>query len=155
MLVTGCRPRDPLDWKISAKTPGHFEEWRDDDLVRLPAAEQAEFNRAFTFFSATAPRALDEKDMSATNNPLCRRINGRTIRSVILEGLDLEKRALYSRIYTESDNLVRNAELTAKRDDPEIERKVEKARTGQMANIAAMKLRLQEIDERVKALSPK
>src|ERR1051325_2435512 len=135
----GCRPRDPLDWKISAKTPAHFEEWRDEDLVRLPTVEQAEFNRAFSFFAATAPRALADKDMDATNNPLCRRINGRTIRSVILEGLDLEKRALYARIYTESDNIARNAELTAKREDEETAKKVEKARVGQMANIAAMK----------------
>jgi hypothetical protein len=152
---TGCSPRDPLDWRISAKTPSHFEEWRDQDLVRLPAREQQEFNRAFTFFASTSPRALDTKDMGATNNPLCRRINGRTIRSVILEGLDLEKRALYARIYTESDNIARNANLTAKMDSEAISQKVEKARTGQMANIAAMNLRIAEIDERVKQLSPK
>jgi hypothetical protein len=152
--LAGCTPRDPLDWKISAKTPAHFEEWRDQDLARLPEAQQAEFNRAFSFFSSTAPRALESKDMNATSNPLYRRVNGRTIRSVILEGLDLEKRALYARIYTESDNMVRNAQLTATRDDPETARKVEKARVGQAANIAAMKLRVQEIDDRVKALSP-
>jgi hypothetical protein len=153
LACVACRPADPLDWKISAKTPAKFEEWQSTDLRRLPEREQQEFNRAFNFYASTSPRGLAPKDMDETNNPLCRRLHGRTIRHVILEGYDLERRTLAARISTESDNIIRNAEQTAKIDDPATLQRFEKVRNLQLESIEKYKARLAEIAQRVKELS--
>ncbi len=150
----GCRPTNPLDGKISAPTPAAFEAWEDQELERLGERERREFVHAFDFIASTMPAALAPADANKTGNPLCRRLDGRTIRSVILEGYDLEKRTLYARISNESDHLIQNASRVEKVDDPKLLARYDRVRDFQKSYVDQMQARLGEIERRVAELTP-
>lgn len=152
LALAGCVPADPLDWKISAKTPAQFNEWRDEDLPRLPAEVQKEFIHTFNFFAAQTP-GVTSKRMDATDNPLCRRLHGRTIRNVIIEGYSLETTALLSKISTTSDNLLRNLQRSQTAAAAPAQDRFDRVQLSQTDAIAVMEKRLAEIKARVAVLS--
>lgn len=152
LLVCGCRPADPLDWKIDAKTPNHYNEWHATHFPQLPRELQQEFAHSFRLISAIEQGATP-KNMNASNNPLCQRLHRQTVRSVILDGYHLEAKALLSRVSNVSDTLLHNIELRGKADSPEIDRRFERVQNRQETDLSAMNARLEAIKQRVAILS--
>jgi hypothetical protein len=122
-LLAGCtRPADPLDWKIDAPTPGRFNAWAEESLPYLTSDIRGEFNHAWHEFVLAGGRAGYARSMDDSSDPVCRRINGHTIRQALQYGYELEKDRLNRKIDLESELLLHdlqknNAEENAPASD--------------------------------------
>jgi hypothetical protein len=150
--LAGCVPSNHLDWKISAKTLDHYDEWRADDFARFSPELRKEVNWALALISTQTP-GLREKKTDRSNNAFCRRIHGRTLRSVLIEAYGFQSAGLHARISTTQDNLLRNAELSKRiaSDDQQLE--FDRVRRKQIEAIAAMEAEIAFIKQRVDALA--
>jgi hypothetical protein len=155
LVAIGCTPADPLEWKVYAKTPAYFEAWRTENLSKAPPAIQKEFNHAFDIISSMRPRALAlaPGDLHKTGNLICEHLHRRRLRSVILEGYQLETRALNARISTLSDKLIENLKRSTQAADPGLQQRFEKVQNSQKADLAQMEARLKEIERRTNELA--
>jgi len=152
VVLAGCTPHDPLDWKVSAKTPEDFETWRDSHVQLLPDDLREEFTRSFGWFAKLSPGSVAPSSFNDTTNFICRKLNGRMVRLVILEGYELETRELQARISTRSDNILKNIAMTEGINDPAIEQRFDRARRAQAESIETMEKRLRFIETRVNEL---
>jgi hypothetical protein len=106
-LLAGCtRPSDPLDWKIDAPTPGRFNAWAQESLPYLTSDLRDEFNHVWHEFVLAGGRAGYARSMDDSSDPVCRRINGHTIRQALQYGYELEKERLNRKIDLESELLL-------------------------------------------------
>lgn len=151
LALLGCIPADPLDWKVSAKTPNHYHEWRDTDFRRLSPEVRGEFDRTFNWFATLTPGGA-KTDKLDQENALTRRLHGRTIRSVVLEGYQLETTALLSRISNTTDNMLRSLQLGERSGSAFSAQRLDQNREAQTAAIEKMNARLAEIKARVQQL---
>jgi hypothetical protein len=110
-LLVGCgRPADPLDWKIDAPTPGRFNAWAEESLPYLTSDIRSEFNHVWHEFVLVGGRAGSARSMDDSSDPVCRRINGRTIRQALEYGYELERDRLNRKIDLESELLLHDLE---------------------------------------------
>lgn len=150
----GCRSRDPWDWKISASSPGDFNEWSDQNAPLLPTEMRRELARAIQFLQGDSGLSNRNTAMANTRNPFCARVDRKTVRYVILEGYFSEKKFLSNRIALEVENLAatENRMDSAREDSPEMAQ-FTKSVNFKHALIQNMELRVAEIEARTKELN--
>lgn len=107
--LTGCRSKDPLDWKVEGRNAIRLQEWLLETEAALPRALQQEFAWAFNNLATTTPNWRDQ-DPRSTRNPLCLRVQGLTIREILIDGYERSSRSLLSRIGNDQDNVRRLVE---------------------------------------------
>ena len=108
LALAGCA-RDPLALKVRAETPEEFFAWHRQTLLRQPLAVAEEFNEALTWIVAESPSKMALDDplmMDNKHHPICRQLDGRTLRQVIVDGYGLANRAMLRAMIQESDKLV-------------------------------------------------
>lgn len=141
LLLAGCgRHADPLEWKIDATHPATMQEWLDKNLPLMPAKLARELNWSVSNVRMTLPPARTTEPMEQAYK-LCARLNGKTVRAVLLEGNELSHNMLLARAQNLSDSLVTlmNAGEGA----------TEAQRDEQMARAAEARLDLQEVKQQL------
>src|SRR2546423_648274 len=100
--LSGCgEPADPLDRKVEADTPAEYNEWNHRTLPQLPEPLRSEFGHAFEEIVIVSGRAGTARNLEDSTDPVCRRLNGRTVRAAILDGYRLESDRLSRRLEQE------------------------------------------------------
>lgn len=102
-LLTACTPHDPLDWKIDGRNGEELQVWLINTLPQMPAPLADEFSVAVVRIRDNT-RGWSTADPKATNNPLSLRLHRRTVRDILVEGLQLESSDYLSRI--QNDQLI-------------------------------------------------
>lgn len=113
LLLSGCgRSADPLEWKIEGQDINDLRKSTDRIVASLPAELSHEFVFCFSNIKAdmivTRPGTVKEQEDS-----LCRRMRDKSVREILIEGLELANRASEAQLAYHSDLLVR----LLKRDD--------------------------------------
>ncbi|MEO7413178.1 MAG: hypothetical protein ABIZ81_07460 [Opitutaceae bacterium] len=105
-ILSGCRPQEALNWKISATSPDDFDTWTEQTNRLLPVELRKELARAAVFIQGDS--GISERHSKSTNlnNPFCRRIDRKTIRHVLLDGYFVEKKFLANRVSLEMENIL-------------------------------------------------
>lgn len=116
-LATGCnRPPDPLDWKISGDTPGEIDVWFHENLPLMPEELAAELTNCVRNIQLLTPTGINADGKDRARN-LTRRLDGKTVRAVLIEGTEIENRTLVAKLQTQADFISRfiqrNEELNA------------------------------------------
>lgn len=104
LLASGCAPKNPLDRKVRAGTPEQFFSWWDRTQKKLPENEREEVHEILLFLKQSTPRLrpMQEKD---PNDPLCKRIDGLTLREVLVLGYQDKNHQVRMRLMRETGNL--------------------------------------------------
>ena len=151
---TGCQPKDPLDVKISASSPSDYNDWVGRHHPTLPLEVQQEFDRAFGKLMVDTGAKLGSTDTNKIQNWLCTRLHGKTIRSVILEGYQVEADSIRIRMVVTSDNIVRLVQSSGAPDlSTDQVQRYTSARTELEKAIETLRSRLSEIDAQVRRMS--
>jgi hypothetical protein len=104
LLLAGCGPgADPLDWRIEADDISDLNTWLNAKLPLMPEELQSELPAAIQNIQSELPA-------NARATALCKRLDGRLVRGVIINGYELGNAALAARIQAESDALMRLAQ---------------------------------------------
>lgn len=109
----GCSPRNayPPNWVVEAEHPHGLARWNARHLPHMPADLQQSYSLALLRISdglgRPRPRPGNEFSRDAFD-PLCRRIHGRTVRQVVLDGFDSRLETLTNKLALESRNLTAN-----------------------------------------------
>lgn len=153
LLGASCQPADPLDWKVSANTPEDYNAWNIRTVAKLPPELREEYLRAFNKLAVATPGGISPRSMTDEHFPLCKRLNGRTVRTIIIDGYAAERQRLLEKIGAETDTMLRNLQRRAKITDPNADARYDRVQDAQSASIDAMNRRLEEIDAQVKKFS--
>ena len=109
LWLAGCQPADPLDRKVDAATPADYNSWVAKTLPTLPENLAREFAQAIARIKEETPQfhtLRNEREFKSQSNPLCRQIDRRTLRQVIVAGCEASNVTLLRRIKLESDELL-------------------------------------------------
>lgn len=110
-LGAGCGPKDPLDMKVSARNPDDYASWIEAKESRFTEEMMKDFAFAISVIKENTPKGdsrspdLTVRDGSAE---ICRKINGRTVRQVILDGYYAANMTMQRTMSNELENLQRN-----------------------------------------------
>lgn len=156
LALAGCA-RDPLGLKVQAETPEEFFAWHQQTLLRQPQAVAEEFNEALNWIVAESPSKMaldDPRMMDNKHHPICRQLDGRTLRQVIVDGYAAANRALLRAMIQESDKLV-----TAANHDEQLTRgmkdtwKFDRMLTQRRETLAEVRAKVERNRRRIEALS--
>jgi hypothetical protein len=117
ILLCGCAPKDPLDRKVKAGTPAEFARWWDRTREKLPDEQRAEVFKVIRYLQDSTPRL---KAMRADDHydPLCKKIDGISIRRLLVLGYENSNDNLQSRILLETGKLPQLVTAISESDDP-------------------------------------
>lgn len=156
LTLAGCA-RDPLALKVRAETPDEFFAWHRQTLLRQPPAVAEEFNEALTWIVAESPSKMaldDPRMMDNKHHPICRQLDGRTLRQVIVDGYAAANRSLLRAMIQESDSLVHVANydehLTRGMKDTW---KFDRALTQRRETLAEVRAKVERNRRRIEALT--
>jgi hypothetical protein len=120
LLLAGCgRGADPLDWRIEAGDVNDLNAWLNANLPLMPEEVQSELTAAIQNIQSNIPTTGP-----AGNRVLCRQLDGRSVRGVIITGYELGNSALARRIQTEDDALLGLARTGDVLPQAELDRRV-------------------------------
>lgn len=108
LLLTGCTPADPLDWKVRAKTPEQYVEWMEENIPLMDEDLSGHLNYAFATLSATTDTphlVFNQKQYRNPNNAFCMQISGLTVRQIIIEGCRAANITILQELNKESEKL--------------------------------------------------
>jgi len=117
VLFAGCQPRDPLDWKISARNHADFDDWANKNMILLPPELAKELKTSIEQIAGNTPRAAvadAEKAYYDNTDPVCRQLHHHTVRDVIISGYLVSNTVLLHRVNRE---LVNISKFTAMLDE--------------------------------------
>lgn len=151
-LLSACARRDPdpLNWRLDAKSPEELREWSDASLPLMPPALREEFTACYNNIlnSTSGWHSTSDQDV---NNPVCLHLNHRSVREVVIEGLQLGRDALNARL-----DVLRNSELSLLKlsDDasPAQQERLERQSEELKAAIEEGQKRLATVQKRIDAL---
>jgi hypothetical protein len=107
LLLAGCGPgKDPLEWKIDASDPTELQAWFDAQIPKMPVAMGREFSICISNIQLTLPPARTTEPLEKAHH-LCARLNGKTVREILIEGNELSYKSILARTKNLSDELVR------------------------------------------------
>jgi hypothetical protein len=117
LVFGGCAPNDPLDRKIKADTPAEFARWWDRTREKFPDEQRTEIFRIIRYLQDSTPRL---KAMSAQDHydPLCKKINGLTVRDLMVLGYEDSIENLQKRMLLETRKLAGLVATISESDDP-------------------------------------
>lgn len=108
--VTGCTPRDPLDREVEGRTLAELEVWLVSTKRDVDAELAQEIDLVFVNLAANTPRfhrPKNERDLHDRGNALCRRVNGRRLRDVMIDSYEAANTALTLQNNIDAENLLR------------------------------------------------
>jgi len=119
--LVGCNRRgaDPLEWRVQGRTPRLLQNWVDETIRRMPPELAKEYSDAVVTILNLTPRPNTQKP-NEPNDPLCRRLDQRTVREIIIEADALEineHRNTISNEYTNLTRFLQIPDLTAKQTE--------------------------------------
>lgn len=152
LLLCGCAPEDPLDRKIKAGTPREFSRWWDRTRGKLPDAERAEAYKLIRYLQDSTPRL---KSMAAEDHydPLCKRINGITVRQLMVLAYEDSTANLQNRVMLETGKLTDLTNRIAESDDGTGREYAESMLRYTRERIAEWKERIADNDRRIAELT--
>jgi hypothetical protein len=107
--LAGCQRANPLDLRVKAETPHAFFEWQDTAFGEGSGAVADEFRESVARIVATSPSKMSLADpgmMHSEYHPICRELNRRTVREVIIAGYSAVNQELLRGMIHDSDNLL-------------------------------------------------
>jgi hypothetical protein len=114
MLGAGCRRPEPIETRVNAETPQEFFAWQERNRPRLPESVAEEFDAAIDRLVKFSPAKmkLDDPGMRRSRfHPICRAIDGRSLREVMLLGYEAENTELLRTIILNSESLTAIVQL--------------------------------------------
>lgn len=157
LALCGCRPKDPLDWKIDAPNPAELEYWCEKNTPNLPAELAKELNTSIRTIIDLTPRAHSlrtDRDFFNEEDPACVQIHRTTVRHTIITGYLMQNEALSLQLLRESGNLLTNTQNLENPNLPADQRKVwERAIARQQSMIDQLKTLIEANRRRVAELS--
>ncbi len=114
MAGAGCQRVDPIETRVSAATPQEFFAWQERMRPRWPAEVATEFEAAIDRLVRFSPAKmkLDDAGMQHSRfHPICRAIDGRSLREVMLLGYEAENTVLLREIILNSESLAAIVQL--------------------------------------------
>ena len=107
LCLGGCsRSTDPLDWKIQAGDPAELDNWFAKNLHLMPLELSDEVIISFNNIKANTP-PVPHRGPSNREYGICRKIDGHTVRELLIEGHELANRQAMAVIAKQSDMVVR------------------------------------------------
>ena len=141
VLLAACsRPADPLEWKFDAASPAAMQAWLEQNLPLMPPKLARELRACISNIQITLPPPRTTEPLEPANK-LCARLDGRTVRAILIEGNELSHQMLLARAKNRSDELV--TLMNAGEDE------TEEQRDAQMARAAEARLDLQEVKQQL------
>lgn len=158
LFATGCARRSPLELRVRAETPYEFLEWQERVMTRQPASVAAEFKEAVARIVACSPTRMslhDERMMHRRHHPICRELDGRTVREVIIAGYVATNEELLRGMILQSNNLIGALQYEAavraeKEDAGRVERMIDRRSAvlgTAKAQVAANRRRIAELEQ--------
>ncbi|HWA24666.1 MAG TPA: hypothetical protein VG734_03250 [Lacunisphaera sp.] len=148
LCLPGCsRSVDPLDWKIQAGDPAELDDWFTRNLRLMPPELSDEVIVSFNNIRAdTLTGKPIQKDQR-----VCKRVDGHTVRELLIEGHELANRQALVVMARQSDVVVRLL-ADAHTLSPEDLKKREAQMNAQLALQGRLEKQLKEGEARVAAL---
>jgi hypothetical protein len=112
LMVAGCAPKDPLDWKIEADTPADFDDWWQQKKDLLPPSLAIELHATFKIISERVEPRGTPKIPDDGLDPFCQRVNHWRIRDALLDGYMLANESLQSQVLIEQNKVLRYIQLS-------------------------------------------
>ena len=157
LLCAACQ-RHPLDLRVRAETPQEFHEWHARVMSRQRADIAEEFTESVARIVECSPHKMslaDPRMMHSREHPICRELDGRTVRDVMIAGYAAANETLLREIILESDSFVatlQHAELItqATKDATRVDRMVKRRSSvldAAKAQVEANRRRIAELKE--------
>jgi hypothetical protein len=106
IAVAGCRPRDPLEWRVEGRNSILLQSWIDETLAELPKPLNEEFAEAMLAIRDNT-HGWSKAPPDSSLNPLCIRLRNHTVRDVLIEGMQLMSDHRVSRIQSDLSQIAR------------------------------------------------
>jgi len=115
-LLAGCsrsdtRSPDPLDWRIGADDAFELQEWFDTNIPLMPEELAQEVTLCLSNLRASNYAGPNAEPLAKANK-LAHRLDGRTIREVLIQGNEATVRLVESQLQREADELMRMINTT-------------------------------------------
>ena len=108
LLFAACSPPfDPATAPISAATPDSFTRWKNAAYEKLTYAEQLEFDECINQVRLRISMNNEAKGEAARAQALCSRINGKTIREVMVMACTSEAEWVAKELARQRENLAK------------------------------------------------
>jgi len=107
---SGCTPRDPLDREVEGRTLAELRSWTIKIKREVDPELAQEIDLVFVNLAANTPRFVrpqNERDLHARGNALCRRVDGRPLREVMIDSYEAANTALALQNNIDAQNLLR------------------------------------------------
>ena len=122
--LSGCNRRgaDPLEWRLQGRTPLKLQNWVDETLRRMQPDLAKEYTASLVTILNQTRRPNTQLPDDSTD-PLCLRLDQRTVREIMIEAHELELNQLRNAMSIEYTNLTRlvqrasEMELTTAREE--------------------------------------
>ncbi len=156
LFLGGCaREVDPLDWKIAAGDAEELQQWLGANLPLMPNKLGGEVVVSINNIKAGTPLGPTGNARQKSER-LARRLDGHTVREVLVEGYELVSLTLLARINNESEAVVRLLG-TADALPPDQLKKLEAQMNAHLAARDALQQQSKEVEGRLaelRALKP-
>lgn len=151
LWLAGCsRSADPLDWRIKAGDPAELDRWFAQNLHLMPPGISDEviisFNNLKADTSANVMGLPVKKEYR-----VCKRVDGHTVRELLIEGHELANRQALAQMANQSEAVVRLLK-GAETVSPEDLKKREALMNAHLAVQGKLEKQLKEGEARVAAL---
>ncbi len=154
LMVAGCAPKDPLDWKIHADTPDDINDWWQRKKDLMPQNLAIELNASFeTIFNKLEFQRVSIEPENGFD-PFCLRVNHASIRDVIVDAYLIADESLLSKIITTQNELIKNVDLSASDDTTAKQSPLDQIIGYQKKQIDELNKELQHNRARIKELEP-
>lgn len=145
-------PADPLERIVRASDAADFSNWCARAEEKLPQPLVHELAQAFTVLNYGTPRDRPVFGQQRAESAFCRRVNGKTIRTVLIDAYYENSRFLLGRINAESMLLEKNLRQLGDLEDADRRARFERVITQQKAALEQLQKKLEQSDRRTKEL---
>lgn len=151
-LLAGCsraelRSVDPYDWKIHADDGDELDAWFNENVPLLPEELQREFTTCLGNIQSSVYAGPNSRGSDKRGNSLAAKLDGRSVRDVLIEGNEAGARLLEARLERETDALLRLVNTSAGDETG-----LPKAMTHQRARVDALKQQLARVQDHLTEL---
>jgi hypothetical protein len=149
--VAGCRPRDPLEWRVEGRNGAQLQRWIDETVQRLPEPLNNEFVNAMLAIRDNT-HGWSRPSPDSSMNPLCLRLRDRTVRDVMIEGHQLQIDARTSRIQNDLGQIARMFETFNVEAEEAARARIQRRILGLQQRVDREKAAVADIEKRIMEL---
>ena len=154
LLICSCRPKNPQEWTVHGPTPLKLEKWWEENRDLLPPQTARELREAIYIISSTTVRPNTDYLTNDSNDPLCRRVDGRKVRDILIEGYQISDESLLNKINIEETYLEQNIRRSARTDSAPKQKQFDQTIRYQRQYIDKLYQTLRHNETRLKELAP-